>query len=258
MPAVPSKCLTALTLLVAQAAFAQDGAQNIDQAASDPTAPLMSMQVQDLYSPAVYNSDGTQNVLQFRMAIPFTLWGTQNIFRLTVPVFTETPSGATGISDTTVFDLVTFDRPWGRFGFGAVALLPTGVDGLSAEKWGLGPAEGFTVQQGKLLWGAFNQNIFSFAGNDAMPDVNLSILQPILNYGLGQGWSVGLSEMSATYDWNQNRWISLPLGAKLAKLHRFGQTPVQLAGSYEYNFADQAVAPKETISFTVKVLLPSG
>jgi hypothetical protein len=66
---------------------------------------------------------------------------------------------------------------------------------------GVGPAVGFTAKSGKVLWGAFNQNIFSFAGDDDMPDVNVSILQPIFSVGLGDGWSTGLSEMSASYDW---------------------------------------------------------
>lgn len=33
------------------------------------------------------------------------------------------------------------------------------------------------------------QNLFSFAGNGDRSDVDVSVMQPILNYGLGQGWS---------------------------------------------------------------------
>ena len=149
--------------------------------------------------------------MQFRAAIPFELGGVQQIFRMKLPYFTETPSGNSGVSDMVLFDLVTFDR--GRFGVGAVALLPTGAEGLRAEKWGIGPAAGFTAKNGKLLWGAFNQNIFSVAGDDDMPDVNISILQPIASFGLADGWLTGLSEMSATHDWDKNDWVSLPLGA---------------------------------------------
>ena len=109
-----------------------------------------------------------------------------------------------------------------------------------------------------MLWGAFNQNIFSFAGDDAMPDVNVSILQPIASVGLGNGWSTGLSEMSFTYDWEQNDWVSLPLGVKLAKLHRFGTTPVQFTAQYEHNFADDFTVPEDQFSFIVKVLLPKS
>lgn len=238
---------------------AATGGQDLSQAANDPTAPLMAFQFQDSYSPSVYNTDGaSQNFLQFRAAIPFEVWGLQNIFRLTLPYFTDTPSGNTGISDTVVFDLVTFNRSWGRFGVGAVGLIPTGAEGLSAEKWGLGPAVGFTAKSGNLLWGLFNQNVFSFAGNDDMPDVNTSIFQPIATVGLGNGWSTGLSEMSFTYDWDRNAWVSLPLGVKLSKLHRFGAQPVQFTAQYEHNFAEDFTVPKDLYSFTVKFLAPKG
>ncbi len=249
----------AAALCGAVSAAAQEaGGENLSQAANDPTAPLMAFQLQDSYAPSVYGTDGTQNFVQFRAAIPFELGGVQNIFRVTLPYFTQTPSGKSGLSDMVLFNLVTFDRDWGRFGVGAVALLPTGADGLSAEKWGLGPAAGFTAKSGRLLWGAFNQNIFSLAGDDAMPDVNVSILQPIVSLGLGNGWSTGLSEMSATWDWDRNDWVSLPLGVKLAKLHRFGTTPVQFTAQYEQNFADDYAVPENLYSFTIKVLMPKG
>jgi hypothetical protein len=257
-----SSCLgLALVAFVgAGAAMAQEaGGDNLSQAANDPTAALTAYQLQNSYSPSVYGTGGaSQNYLQFRAAIPFEIGGLQNIFRVTLPYFTDTPSGATGLTDMVLFDLVTFDRSWGRFGVGAVALVPTGTDGLSAEKWGIGPAAGFTAKNGKLLWGAFNQNIFSFAGDDDMPDVNVSILQPILSVGLGDGWSTGLSEMSATYDWDEGDWTSLPLGVKLAKLHRFGTTPVQFTAQYEHNFADDQTVPEDLYSFTVKFLVPKG
>jgi hypothetical protein len=252
--------LLAVLFVMAAPSLAQDaGGENLAQAANDPTAPLMAFQLQDSYSPSVANTGGaSQNFVQFRAAIPFELGGVQNIFRVTLPYFTETPSGNSGVSDMVLFDLVTFDRDWGRFGVGAVALLPTGAEGLSAEKWGIGPAAGFTAKNGKLLWGAFNQNIFSVAGNDDMPDVNVSILQPIASFGLGNGWSTGVSEMSATYDWDRNDWVSLPLGVKLAKLSRFSTTPVQFTAQYEHNFADDYTVPEDLYSFTIKVLMPKG
>lgn len=237
----------------------ETGGQELSQAANDPTAALMAFQFQDSYSPSVYNTDGAaQNYLQFRAAIPYELGGMQNIFRVTLPTFTTTPSGKTGISDTVVFNLVTFNRSWGRFGVGAVGLLPTGRDGLSAEKWGIGPAFGFTAKRGKLLWGVFNQNIFSFAGDADMPSVNTTILQPIASIGLGNGWSAGLSEMSITYDWAKDDWVSLPLGVKLSKLHRFGSAPVQFTAQYEHNFADDYTVPEDLYSFTIKFLMPKG
>ena len=232
--------------------------QSLDQAASDPTASLMSFQLQAYHSPNLHNSDGSASYLQFRAAIPFQIGGYNNIARLTMPYVTESVSGETGLSDTTLFNLVTFSRPWGRFGFGAVALLPTGEEGVGAGKWAIGPAMGFTVQQGPLLWGVFNQNLLTVGERFDGPDVNISTLQPILNYSLGQGWSVGTSEMNFIYDWDRGEFTSIPLGLKLAKLVRFGGTPVQFQVNYEHNFQDDGIAPEDTVGVTIKLLLPAG
>jgi hypothetical protein len=184
--------------------------QSLDQAASDPTASLMSVQIQDLYSGNYHNlDDESSNTVQLRAAIPFQAFGLNNIARVTLPIVTDSPSGS-GVGDMTVFDLVAFDQSWGRWGVGAVMLLPIGADGLSAEKWAIGPAAGFTARQPGLLWGVFNQNLFSFAGGGRQ-DVNVSIFQPIFNYSLPDKWSVGTSEMNLVYDWERDDWTALPL-----------------------------------------------
>lgn len=244
---------TALTLSVT-AAQAQE--QSLQSQASDPTASLMSFQLQNFYSPNLHNSTQDQNILQFRAAIPFEWGGVNNIARLTLPYATDTASGRSGFQDMTIFNLAAFDRSWGRFGVGAVALLPTGSSELSADKWGLGPALGFVARPDWGLFGLFNQNIFTVAGDDAKPDVNVSTLQPILNVGLGDGWSVGTSDMTFVYDWEVNEFTSLPLGVKVSKLTKVSGVPLQIQLSYERNFYDDRVGPEDTIGLTFKVLVP--
>jgi len=114
--------------------------QSLQSQASDPTASFMFFQMKNFYSPNLHNSDEAQNILQFRVSIPYQIGTVDNIARLTLPYATDTASGYTGFQDITVFNLAAFDRPWGRYGVGAVALLPTGSADLAADKWGLGPA----------------------------------------------------------------------------------------------------------------------
>lgn len=243
--------------LAATASYGQDsGDQSLESQASDPTASLMSFQFQDFYSPNLYNNSGSQNVTQFRAAVPFTLGGINNIARLTLPYVTRNAAGASGMGDATLFSMATFDRSWGRFGIGVVALLPTGTDGISAQKWGLGPAMGFIAQKKWGLAGLFNQNILTVAGDDAQPDVNISTLQPILNHSLGGGWSVGTSDMSFVYDWDRDKFTSLPLGVKVSKLTKINGLPVQWQLSYERNFYDTGSGPRDTIGLTAKLLVP--
>lgn len=216
------------SLFLSASAFAQEGgSQSIEQAANDPTASLMSFQLQNFYSPNLHNQSGSGNVLQFRSAIPFQHGGYDNIARVTVPYVTKSRSGQEGLSDITVFNLVAFDRPWGRFGVGAVGLLPTGDRGLGAGKRALGPAFGFAARSDKLLWGVFNQNLVTVDERFDGRDVNISTIQPLYTVSLGDGWSTGVSEMTLVYDWNANKFKSLPLGIKISKLTRMGKVPIQ-------------------------------
>jgi hypothetical protein len=251
----------ALLLCAAHGArAAEEGAtgQSLEQAASDPTASLMSVSVQDIYAGAYHQlADESGNTLLLRSSVPFTTGSLEHIARATLPIVTDSPSGKSGLSDLVLFDLIKFEKSWGRWGIGPVLLAPTATeDALGAGKWAIGPAVGFVARSNKLMWGLFNQNLFSFAGDSKRPDVALSIVQPIVNYSLPDKWSIGTSEMNVTYDWDKSTWTALPLGVKLAKLVKFGKLPVQFAGGYEYNFADDYVAPKWTVNFTVKVLFP--
>ena len=91
-----------------QAATAAPQAGNDDTLAAqatDPTAALMSFQLYDWYQPSFRDVDGSANQLVFRAALPFEFLGVQNIFRVTAPYVTSTPSGADGFGDITVFDL---------------------------------------------------------------------------------------------------------------------------------------------------------
>ena len=238
----------------------EKGGQELEQAANDPTASLMSVQIQNVYAGNYHNlNDEDGNTLLLRSAIPFRTGPLSHIARATLPVVTESPSRKDGLSDLVLFDLIVFNESWGRWGIGPVMLFPTATnDALGADKWAAGPAAGFVARSQKLLWGVFNQNLFTYAGDGQREDVNVSIIQPIINYSLPDKWSIGTSEMNITYDYKQNDWTFLPLGIKLAKLVKLGDLPVQFSGACEYNFAKDYVAPEWAVNFTLKFLFPIG
>lgn len=244
--------------LYAAAQETGSGGQALDQAANDPTASLMNVQIQNIYTGDYHNlDDESGNTILLRSAVPFRTGPLNHIARGTLPIVTDSPSGESGLGDLVLFDLLVFDEKWGRWGVGPVALFPTATeDELGAEKWAIGPAAGFVALAPKLLWGVFNQNLFTVAGDDDREDVTVSILQPIVSYSLPDQWSIGTSEMNVTYDWERDDWINLPLGVKLAKLVKLGGLPVQFSGAYEYNFQDDYVAPEWTVNLTAKFLFP--
>jgi hypothetical protein len=235
---IRAAALGTLALLAGLSATAQQSNDELAAKATDPTASLMSFQLNDWYTARVHGSDDSANQIVLRAAIPFTLGGTNHIFRVTQPYATSSPSGATGLVDTTLFDLVTFNQPWGRWGIGITGTMPTGANGLSTDKWTAGPALGFVNSAEKTFnWGLFAQSFFSFAGKDSAPDVGLINLQPIFSYQLGEGRSISLGNSALVYDLEKSRWSSLMLSANYGQVMSFwGQKwRPNIEAGYDFN-----------------------
>ena len=190
--------------------------------ATDPTASLMSFQLNDWYTANLHGTGGSANQVVFRTAIPFAFADTHHIFRLTQPYVTSSPSGETGFTDTTVFDLMVFNEKWGRWGVGVSGTMPTGEAGLTTDKWTAGPALGFVdSSNNQYNWGLFTQTFFSFAGKSSAPAVGLMNIQPIYSYQLGDGRSLGLGNSALVYDFERSRWSSLMLSVNYGQVVTF-------------------------------------
>jgi hypothetical protein len=253
-----------LAFVVAQAlpasvqAQAPASADELAAQATDPTASLMSFQLNDWYTANFHGLDDSLNQVVFRAAIPFALGSTNHIFRVTQPYVTSSPSGATGFADTTIFDLVVFGAPWGRWGVGVSGTMPTGQDGLTTDKWTAGPALGFVNSSSKQYnWGLFAQTFFSFAGDDSAPDVGLINLQPIFSYQLGGGRSLSLGNSALVYDTEKSRWASLNLGVNYGQVVTFAGHKWRPNVEVDYDFRDDPGNPKWTIRASMVLLLPT-
>ena len=254
---------------------------DLAQQARNPTAALTMMQIVLQHNPSFHNLPGAdQTRLVLMPVIPFKTGKLQHIARITLPGVLAGPdwgdlaeqqeqgiilppnyvptADKTGIGDTSIFDLLIFPAPWkgGKIAAGLSAIVPTASDpALGTEKWSLGPAFGGLKQSGKLLIGGIVLANFSVAGASDRDDVKAMVLQPFGSYGLNNGWSVELSEMNFSYDMNSSTWGSIPLGARVGKMTKFGKLPVRLYGDVEYNFANSGVAPQWTFRFAIVPLL---
>ena len=249
-----------LLSLAASACFCADAAaqddDNLAAQATDPTAALMSFQINDWYTADHHDLDDTSNQIVFRAAIPFALGGTQHIFRITQPYATSSPAGD-GLVDTTVFDLVVFDQPWGRWGVGVSGTLPSGAEGLTTDKWTAGPALGFVDSSNKQYrWGLFAQTFFSFAGDDDAPDVGIANIQPIFSYQLGGGRSLSLGNSALIYDTEKSRWASLLASINYGQVVGFAGHKWRPNFEVGYDFKDDPGNQKWVIRAGVSLLLP--
>jgi len=249
-------CIVALVAPLIAAAQPADADDELAAKATDPTAQLMSFQLTDAYVASYHGVNDTSNQVIFRAAIPFDVGSKKHIFRVTQPYATSARAGS-GLVDTTVFDLMVFDQPWGRWGVGVSGTLPTGSDGLSSDKWTAGPALGFVNASNRSVnWGLFMQSFFSFAGKGAASDVRLLNFQPIFSYQLGGGRSLSLGNSAIVYDLEKSRWASLLASLSYGQVVSFAGQKWRPSVEVGHDFRDDSGNPKWVLRAAVSLLLP--
>ena len=226
-----------------------DDTEDLARKAADPTASLMSLNLRYTRIPSFHGIDGSAGASQFQAVIPFRAWGTSNILRSTVN-YTNSGPAPGGLSDVTIFNLLVFDRPWGRWGAGPVAQLLPGREGDS-DTFAIGPAVGFVASSGRWTYGLFNQNLFG-------DDIAISSLQPVLAYQMGNGWALAAGDAQWTYDWERTKAVNLPLGIQLSKVMSVGGQSVKWSINPEYNLRDLDGLPEWNVRFGLSLLVPGG
>jgi hypothetical protein len=231
---------------------ARSDAADLSQQATDPTASLMAFNSSTTYTGGFHNDPPGQPddswELKFQPVIPFTAFGVNNILRVTVP-YQLTGPGDGGVNDISIFDIAVFQQSWGQVAVGPVMSFSTSDN--AATDFSIGPAFGFVAPVNKKLnVGLFSQNLF---GNDTA----ISQLQPIIAYQLGDGWSISGGDLQFTYDWQEGRWLNIPVGFQLGKVLTLGDQPCRIAVNPQYNFADDGVFPEWKVTLTFTLLVPS-
>jgi len=141
------------------------------------------------------------------------------------------------------------------WGLGPTVTFPTATDDLlGSEKWSAGPALVVLTMPGKWVLGVLANNQWSFAGDDARPDVNAFLLQYFVNYNLQQGWYLTSSPVN-TASWDadsEDRW-TVPLGGGVGKIFRAGRQPMNAQAGVYFN----AVKPDDlpTADWTLRLQL---
>lgn len=236
---------------------AEEGAvadtESLSSQATDPTASLMALNFQTLYTGGFHGSSGglddDRTVFQFRPVLPYQVWDLPNILRLTVPYQVD-GRGDEGFGAISLFNLAVFNQDWGRWGFGPVMSFDTTGD--APDEFVIGPAIGGVYNISKRLKvGLFSQNVF-------WDDTAATQLQPIIAYQLGDGWSLSAGDAQFTYDWEGNRWTNVPIGFQLGKVTRLGQLPVRLAINPQYNLKDDRGLNEWSVNFTFTALFPTS
>ncbi len=168
------------------------------------------------------------------------------IYRLEVPVVSQTlgaasPLNATGLSDIALLDVVAFKQPWGLLGAGGGFIFPTATsEVLGTGKLNAGPVGVLLYTKvPKLQVGVLAQQYFSIAGSSDRADQNFMLFQPVFNKVFDKGYFMQFSPIMK-FDWENNTYnipISIAFGRAFAKnLSMFIAPEYVVSGPGQGNF----------------------
>jgi len=257
-----------LALRVAQAAE-EESATELAKKTQNPVADLISVPFQSNFNFNTGTKDATVYVLNVQPVIPLHLSKEWNLItRIITPIINQ-PSlfdgpnrisgSAWGLGDINPSFFLSPARP-GAFiwGVGPTFTLPTATDfRLGSREFSLGPTAVALTMQGPWVVGALINNQWSVAGWGDK-DVNQMLLQPFVNYNIGDGWYLTSSPI-VTANWKAesgDKW-TVPVGAGVGKLFKVGKLPINTSIQGYYNAEKPQFAADWQLRFQVQFLLPT-
>jgi len=239
----------------------------------DPTAILMQLKLQDLYTPRNFQTTAQTNTVQIRPVIlvePFSLMPFKQLIRPTFKIATlATSTGGSTITefvDTELFDLFLSNWPDpARTGFGwgigPTFVFPTGrASQAGTHAWEAGPAAAAAYRGiPQLMIGFLLQNPISFAyTNSSAKPQNQMEFQPLISYTLGRGWYVKSADSTWTVNWRHGTSTTIPISFGLGRVWKFPGPQVDTWFSYEWTAYRQYtdITPMYTLRFGLTLLFP--
>ncbi|MCZ6678221.1 MAG: porin family protein, partial [Candidatus Poribacteria bacterium] len=215
---------------------AEQSASDLAKKTQNPVADLISL-------PFQYNTffetgpkGKTQNTLLIQPVIPLSLNDDWNfIARSIIPLVAQPPliDGQNRNHGLANLQFQGFFSPKDEVGGWIVGLGPylefptnSGPDNrFGSDNWSAGPAFIALKMDGPWVYGGLVTQLWSYAGND--PEVNLTAIQPFLNYNMKDGWYLS-SASTITANWSatsRQQW-TIPIGGGIGKVLTVGKQPV--------------------------------
>jgi hypothetical protein len=241
--------------------------EELARASQNPMANMISFPIQNNTNFKWGPLEKTQNVTNIQPVIPFNLSEDWLLISRTIapliyqPGLIEGQGSKFGLGDINEALFLGPRNPgsiiWGA---GPIFTLPTATDKrLGAEKWGVGPAGVALTMRGPWVFGCLAQNIWSFAGDSDRDDTNLFLLQPFVNYNLGNGLAISsVSMITANWKADSGEKWTVPLGVQISKVMPIGKLPINwILGGY-YNVEKPTNVGDWNMRFQVNFMFPKG
>jgi hypothetical protein len=268
----PARCHTVYRFLLmggilsvgALSLQAQDSSE-IAKQAQNPIARLISVPLENDFSPQTGIDKEGSYVLQMKPVVPIKLSNDWNLITRTIIPIIQVPDlapGVTGTSGLGDVNLSLFLSPTKAgpviWGVGPIISFPTATESiLGTKKLSVGPTAVVLKIQGHWLYGALANNLFSVAGPSARADVNQMLVQPFANYNLKHGWYLTTSPI-ITANWQvkpDERWV-VPVGGGAGKIVHFGKLPVNIYTQFFRNVQRPGGTSSWSARFQMQFLFP--
>jgi len=253
-------------MAAASAAHAELSAEDLAKIAQNPVGNLISVPFQNNLNLNAGPYQKNLNVLNIQPVYPVHVNEDWNIITRTIlpivslPPFSPNQGRTNGLGDVQFTAFLAPAKPgsW-IWGVGAITQQPTHSDPLLGNNnSGYGPS--FVVlrlEKGSpWVYGALVNNIWS-SNNSTSPSYNNGLIQPFLNYNFEGGMYLTSSPV-ITVNWQakgSNQW-TVPMGAGVGKIFRFGRLPVNSQVAGYYNVARPDFAPNWQIRLQVQLMFP--
>lgn len=241
-----------------------DDAAELAKKLQNPIASLISVPIKLDWDTDIGTADADRSTYVVQPVIPFALNEEWNVIsRTIVPVYIDAESPVAGGNDASgMGDILQsfFFSPkaptaggW-IWGAGPALSLPTGDDGVTSDKFSVGPTAVVLRQEGGWTYGGLFNHLWSVSGDDDRPDVSNTFLQPFISYTTKSNTSYGVNTESS-YDWEAEEW-TVPINLTVSQLTKFGKQPVSLQAGYR-NYVDTPTGgPDWGLRFQVTFLFP--
>jgi hypothetical protein len=254
------------------AAYTQDqprlSAEEIARLMDNPVGELIQLPIQydrTTIEEPVSGASLDVSTVKFIPTFPIGQGKWRLVNRFVLP-FADVPNpfggaSTSGFSDLTYVGALTpsISRDMARgkliWAIGPTLVFPTASDDLLGQgKYQAGPAAAAAYLGPKLTLGLFGQQWWSYAGDDARPDVSRSNLQYFWYVKLPNQWAIGAAP-SITVDWNATGGtaVDLPLGIGVNKTLFLGPLPARVSAEVSYYAVNSGDGPSPDWGFTFAI-----
>lgn len=230
--------LGALTLPV----MAAESEAEIAKKTQNPVADLISVPFKVDYDQNIGPFEqGDKYQLTIQPVIPISISQDWNVIsRTLIPLisqkdFTPVSGSQSGFGDITPQFYFTPKAPTASgwiLGAGPQALLRSGANDLTADKWGLGPTAVALKQEDGWTYGALVNHMWSVGGKSTAQDINYTYLQPFLTFTTPRYTTYGINSES-TYNNETGKW-SVPVNLFIQQMLKIDGQLLALQGGLRY------------------------